>query len=96
MEVSSEIFEQQLRSLSELAGGAGKELLMESSLLGQRVPSENMTDMKIKMEVEEGKMDIDNNGSVDEKVGDAKPQVPPFDPLRYKFRFPHLVSMVTN
>lgn len=100
MELSGEIFEQHLRNVSEKAGGAGKEILVSSTAIGKVVPPESEAEVKVKTEREEGgELDgelMDKNLDEGAASTNSSSVAPSADPLRYQFRFPHLIPMVSE
>lgn len=85
MEISGEIFEQHMRNLSEQAGGAGLELLVESAA----VEGASGGAVKVKQEPE-----LEDGGEAEWREESAGTPSP--DPYRYSFRFPHLIPMVST
>ena len=94
MELSREIFEQHLRNLSEKAGGAGKELLVERPIFAAD-KNDSLGEGNVKIKIEDSdKMDVvESSERLLDDVGLAETE-PVDDPFRYKFRFPHLIPMV--
>ena len=105
MEISGEIFEQHLRNVSEKVGGAGQALLVESVLASLTASASGRTTEEASSTHQENGMKKDSeDGGVVVKTEEGLPEESKNTaeepvgkeghPLRYQFRFQHLLPMV--